>query len=255
MPAVGGAAPWPLLLFSPGLGVPVRSYSKLASDLASHGFMVVGVPHPGSLPPEYPEMAAAVATGLVAALDDIEAQHSALFARADLTRIGVLGHSMGGAGAAIACRMDRRFKAGMDMDGTVFGSAVADGVPLPFLLFTADLGYVEEPKFDPVAFDATPGRGRLYEELLFTRSPTAYWASVDGLRHMSFTDDDGALNIVERVGQSLGYFVTGPDTRRLAAQYAVAFFGRFVRGADNAGYALAVPRSPRVRLLYHWRTP
>src|SRR6202049_5293986 len=44
--------------------------------------------------------------------------------RLDMTRVGVFGHSFGGAKDAQFCSQDSRCKAGIDVDGRPFGSVV-----------------------------------------------------------------------------------------------------------------------------------
>ena len=44
----------------------------------------------------------------------------------DLDRIGMFGHSLGGATAAAAMLIDRRIDAGLDMDGSLFGKVAHD---------------------------------------------------------------------------------------------------------------------------------
>src|SRR5208282_1514586 len=60
-------------------------------------------------------------------------------ARLDLNRLGIFGYSFGGAVAAQACWLDRRFKAGIDMEGSLFGEVAEDGVRQPFF-FMGDAG-------------------------------------------------------------------------------------------------------------------
>ena len=51
--ATANAAPlqrrggWPVVLFSPGFGVERGLYASLTEDLASHGYVVVAIDHPG----------------------------------------------------------------------------------------------------------------------------------------------------------------------------------------------------------------
>jgi dienelactone hydrolase len=59
--------------------------------------------------------------------------------RFDLDRLGVFGHSLGGAVAAEACRVDRRLRAGANLDGMLFGQAAVEGTSTPFLFFTEDV--------------------------------------------------------------------------------------------------------------------
>jgi len=47
--------------------------------------------------------------------------------RLDMTRVGVFGHSFGGAAALQFCHEDSRCKAGIDVDGAPHGSAIQAG--------------------------------------------------------------------------------------------------------------------------------
>lgn len=52
----------------------------------------------------------------------------------DLDRLGVLGHSLGGATAAASMYADDRFRAGVDLDGLVAGPVADKGLDRPFLV-------------------------------------------------------------------------------------------------------------------------
>lgn len=56
--------------------------------------------------------------------------------RFDMERLGIFGHSFGGATAGEACLRDSRFKAFINMDGTPFGSAVDNVISQPFMILT-----------------------------------------------------------------------------------------------------------------------
>ncbi|MFF8955557.1 alpha/beta hydrolase family protein [Streptomyces sp. NPDC014894] len=143
-----------LILLSHGRGSVRALTTSLAAELASHGHTVAALDHTHD--------AAAVAFpdgrlirgNLPSAPDDWDAQDrletsvraaDLRFAADELTarrtapvRVGILGHSMGGAAAAEAMRQDRRFAAGLDLDGGLFGTAVADqGLDRPFLLLSS----------------------------------------------------------------------------------------------------------------------
>jgi dienelactone hydrolase len=55
-----------------------------------------------------------------------------------MQRIGVFGHSLGGATALQFCHDDSRCKAGIDVDGAPLGSVVAEGVTQPFMFLLSD---------------------------------------------------------------------------------------------------------------------
>lgn len=141
---------YPLLVLSPGNATNVEFYGSLAEDLASNGYVVVGLNHP------YQVTAMALSDGSVAVYDvtaDIEpgsvvtkiaervadvdfvlnrlgqeiASGRFLDGRVDLSRIGVLGHSNGGLTAAEVCRASVMVTACMNIDGQAasgpFGTA------------------------------------------------------------------------------------------------------------------------------------
>jgi len=62
-----------------------------------------------------------------------------LAGRIDLDRLGVLGHSLGGATAAGAMFADDRIRAGVNLDGLVAGPVATAGLSRPFLVLRQPL--------------------------------------------------------------------------------------------------------------------
>src|SRR5207237_2264844 len=60
--------------------------------------------------------------------------------RLDLKRVGVFGHSLGGATALQFCHEDARCTAGIDIDGAPIGSVIQEGVDRPFMFVLSDHG-------------------------------------------------------------------------------------------------------------------
>jgi len=146
--------PFPLLVFSPGLGSPTAAYIFLLEDLASHGYIVAAVEHTHvSAPVAFPdghivamdfglggprladddqvdfvsrEMRAVdlCAADLQFVLDEItklsKDRQSIFFRRVDIERAAVFGHSVGGRVAVRACQRDPRFRSCLNEDGTLF---------------------------------------------------------------------------------------------------------------------------------------
>jgi dienelactone hydrolase len=52
----------------------------------------------------------------------------------DTKRIVALGHSLGGASAAVATLLDRRIRGGMNLDGRIIEPALSKGLDTPFFL-------------------------------------------------------------------------------------------------------------------------
>lgn len=125
---------FPLLVLSPAMARIPTDYTTLAEDLASFGYIVAGVTPPHS---------AAVVTEWVAdfhfAVDRVLSEPG-LKEHVDQHRIGVLGHSFGGAAAMHALETDERFRRGANLDGAPQGAPIThlarpllivNGAPLP----------------------------------------------------------------------------------------------------------------------------
>jgi len=74
---------------------------------------------------------------LINQLDDINRSNNLFKGRLDPTRIGVMGMSMGGIATNEVCLMDRRIKAGISIDGALYGSLVDTMMNLPFLFLNS----------------------------------------------------------------------------------------------------------------------
>jgi dienelactone hydrolase len=252
--ASGARAGWPLILYSPGYAEDRTSATALTEDLASHGYVVAAVDHtydaaevefPGPRlvrreqpDPTEPELIRS--TGIRAAdlrfvLDQLtrlaqgdspDQLPEGLAGALDPARVGVFGHSLGGATAAEAMTEDRRFRAGVNLDGTLHGPAVGAGLTAPFLtLARQGRGHRTEPTW--AAF-----RNRL----------TGWHAEVQltGCGHYAFTD---SLTLLPQLADPLG--LTGDEVARLngtvdpgrgtAVQraYLTAFFDFGLRSGDR----------------------
>lgn len=209
VPLADEGAPHPVLLFSHGFGMLRADYTSLLEDLASHGFVVAAISHTydtelavfpdgravpfgsvvGAQPtmestPEELEAFFEVMDEHLAVwvddarfvLDELTAAAQSdpeglLTGRLDLDRVGVLGHSYGGAMAAGACAIDDRFDAGLDLDGKLFGSEDRS-LAQPFLIMLAE-NHADDASIDET-YGALKGQG--------------YLARVEGAAHLTFSD-------------------------------------------------------------------
>jgi len=275
VPVAPGARGWPVLLFSPGYGEDRALGTELTEDLASRGFVVAAIDHtydatevefPGHRlvlrhqPPPTPAVLA-VSTRIRAAdarfvLDGLtalnrgvnpDAGHRALptgtMGALDLTRVGMFGHSLGGATTAEAMAEDRRIMAGIDLDGVLFGAIVDRGVDRPFL-FISRQGH---------SHHTDPTWSRSWAHL------TGWHAEVQlaGSGHYSFTDNEtllpqmaGALGLTaHRLRELVG--TIAPDAATDAQRACIgAFFDRTLNGHDNGlldGPSLPLPNAAWIR--------
>jgi dienelactone hydrolase len=149
----------PVVVFLPGLGQPVASYSALAEDLASHGYAVVGINPTESTAVVFPDghIVPATAPGGIAETNvdawyasaarvtkvwvadarfvvDTLAATSPAIGALDFSRVAYIGHSLGGAAAFEACRGDEQCAAAVDLDGTLWTDVRNTGLSAPNLL-------------------------------------------------------------------------------------------------------------------------
>lgn len=243
---------YPVLLLSPGNGTNVEFYAALADELASHGYVVVGLNHP------YDGAAVSLSNGRVAqfaavppstdreanqtqvreridvrtadalfALDQLQTLNAdpenPLAGRLDLTRVGIMGHSLGGITAAQACQQDPRLKACLNLDGLQEGGAFSahrdPQLPTqPFMFITK-----EEEMMRPLVklFEALPSE--------------SYQVTIHGATHDSFTDGPLLLPSLLPITNKADRIHT------LTREYTLAFFDQVLNGQSNP--LLATPLS------------
>ncbi|MEU8587460.1 lipase [Streptomyces sp. NPDC048664] len=264
----------PVVLYSPGLHSNRSLGTVLTEELASHGYLVVAIDHtydaglvefPGSRVETFAitgdiddtliAKALAVRTAdtrfVLDQLTALNAGHNpdaerrplppTLTDAFGLSRIGMLGHSLGGATAAAAIRADRRLRAGVDLDGSLLAPATTSA-DRPFLLFGSDPGPgPEDPTWDQ------------------------FWTSQNGWKrelalidstHTSFTDLETLLPQAapilgltpSQVKQAIGALA---PHRAIHAQrdYVRAFFDLHLRHLDNHLLQRPSPRYPQVRFI------
>jgi len=269
---------YPVVIIRAGASAAVWNYSTLAEDLASHGYVVVGfdAPYRTSVvvfpdgrvmrrrPENNPELVfgrpdsasrinqllAAWTADVAFVLDRLEqlnrSDASGRFTgRLDMARVGVFGHSLGGAAAAQFCHDDSRCKAGIDIDGAPLGSVIRAGIPRPFMFLLSDHGDSSDPGNRQVGadiqsiYDRLPPDGRLR-------------IAIRGANHFLFSDD-GALfksHIVLRTLRMMG--ILGIDGRRQLAitTYCVhRFFDAYLKGSGVSRLNLSSPLYPEIEVL------
>src|SRR5690554_1441588 len=269
-PAESSEKGWPVILYSPGGSVPRNFGTAVVEDLASRGYVVVTVDHTYETSAvEFP--GGRVETGKLTAMnaetvlkmmdvrvDDMryvldqlaliqdgknpdyeQRELPAGLAKAlNLTKVGIFGHSAGGATSAQVMYEDERVGAGIDMDGTMgympdYPLDVAKyGLNRPFMLMNS--GYNKEGEVD---------------SHLTADDRNSFWKNSTGWKldlaipkgaHYTFTDYqilfpqlDRKLSISPRViQQSIG---TANSDQAFEAQknYIAAFFELHLKGISQ----------------------
>ena len=190
-PPAAGAMP--VLVMLPGMGRIPAHYTTLAEDLASYGYLVVGVTPTGGSDvvvffdgrvergdeeaqvPDFSDRAkaqqlVAIWTGDASfALDQIT--RDPRFANhIDAGKIGILGHSFGGNAAAHLLQSDARFERAAVLDSAVFGDPIA-ALNKPLLVFECDRT-----------------NARDWDSVCESDRASCSTVRLDGARHMNFSD-------------------------------------------------------------------
>jgi predicted dienelactone hydrolase len=247
--------PFSVLVFEPGLGPLIPEYTTLAEDLASRGYVVIGLnpTYSASITVLDGQVVERTALGTIAdnatpeelqergdelvavwAADDRFAIDQAMrinddpgspFAgRLDLHRIGLLGHSFGGAAALEACHLDARCSADVDIDGSPFGSVVRTGLDQPTLLMLSEPGNRAN----------TPAMQKSSRDLatIFAKTPQSYQITIQGARHFNFTDFAVEFFLPGRPLGVLGS-IGGVRGLHIASEYLAAFFDQTLKGQPS----------------------
>src|ERR1035441_3299229 len=264
-----------------GLAALTTDYTALAEDLASHGYVVVGFDAPyrsfvavfpdGRVIARAPQnnvdlvggpQAEQLANRLVQAwsadmsfaLDQLEqlntsAPSGRFLGRLDMQRVGVFGHSLGGATALQFCHDDSRCKAGIDVDGAPLGSVIAEGVTQPFMFLLSDhRGETADADTPEAIRQAGANIRSIYDRLPGDRG---WWITVRGANHYMFSD--GAMlksPPAMRVMRSFG--IVHLDGRRQVAvteHYIGSFFDVYLQGAP-ASTLQSQPEYPEIEYVH-----
>jgi dienelactone hydrolase len=240
---------YPLLIFSPGLGNSRLQYNALVQSIASNGYTVISIDHPYDASiVEFPdgssilaadiETEAQIELSLATRAEDVsfvldQLQNPAtiknlpyaLRCGSNTNRVGILGHSLGGATALSAMVNDTRLTGGVNLDGSLFGPAIKKGTKRPFLL----VGHEGKNQTSDPSWATTWRNLRSWRLEL----------EVAGTTHGSFTDFPllvDALGLPAEMLKALTNVVgsiSGQRNTDIVRVYLSAFFGTVFGGRES----------------------
>ena len=249
---------YPVIFMRAGLAALTTDYTSLAEDLASHGYIVVGFDAPyrttvvvlpnrrviSRAPQNNADLVGGVEQERLAnklvqawtsdmsfAFDKLERLNTSdtsgqFVGRLDLQRVGVFGHSLGGATALQFCHDDFRCKAGIDVDGTPLGNIIKEGVNQPFMFLMSDHSSEPEAETRPVLANIRS----IYNKL----SPdNRFRIMIKGANHFMFSDHGAMLMspLMMRMLRILGLVhIDGRRQIALTSYYISTFFDVYLKG-------------------------
>jgi|CXWL01.1.fsa_nt_gi dienelactone hydrolase len=218
---------WPVLVFAPGWRLSAYDYRALLEDLASRGFVVLAIEtSPPTERPPYAETAAQIEAAIAAA-QAMSARADSDFARGlDVSRIGVIGHSVGGAAAALAASETGAVRAVVNLDGDFAGASEMARPDQPMLYLTS---------VDPREPARTMERRARVWARVSRDSDAAEAVRLPVFRHFNFLDAalvQAAVPAADRTGR----FGDIDATRglELSGALSAAFFDEHLRGRLGA---------------------
>jgi hypothetical protein len=127
-----------------------------------------------------------------------------------------------------------RIRAGLDLDGTVFGAVVAKGLGRPFMLIVGDHGGL------------TPDQGQFFRRLRSTR----YALSLRGARHYSFTDLPLFAGALPGLDQAFDIGTIDPlRAHATIGDYVATFFDSTLRNRHATLLDGPSPAHPEITIL------
>lgn len=267
---------YPVVLMRAGLSALTASYTTLAEDLASHGYVVVGFDVPYQtfvvvLPDGQVIMRAPqnnlellsghaqtqLATKLVKAwsdnmrfaLDELERLNTSdptgrFRGRLNMQSIGVFGHSLGGATALQFCYDDPQCKAGIDIDGAPLGNVVFKGVTQPFMFLLG--GHQGEPQsqvhqvmadIHSIYYRLPPNR----RALLIIRGASHFMFSDNAVLKSPFLMD--LMHILGIV------HLDGRRQLKITAYCVHTFFDKYLKESDTSAFKIRAPQYPELQKI------
>ena len=252
---------YPVVIMRAGAGALTIDFTTLAEDLASHGYIVVGfdapyrtfvvvlpdnrvVIRPPTNDPE--DLPADQANRLVNSLlpmwtsdtNFVVSQLQGLNAgdpsgkftgRLDMQRLGMFGHSFGGAQALQFCHDDPRCKAGIDIDGAPYGNVVQEGLKQPFMFILSDHSH-DLP-------DSASGQIHANFRSIYDRLPNGrLFITIRGANHFSFSDQMLLKShFIVRLLRLFGFGrLEGRRGLAITADYVHTFFDVYLKDAPTA---------------------
>lgn len=227
------AGPFPLVLLSHCHRCTRLSNASTALRLASHGFIALSIDHTGDT--LWDQRNSLDAAGLQRRLDDMTFALDHAPASADVSRVGVVGHSFGGVTAGRIAQVDSRIVSAASLaapmeNPLIPGVTLAEiDKPVWFLVAKEDNSITEfGNKFIRDNFKAAPGEAWKIEV-----ADAGHW-SVSDLAGLTMMFAPGCGAGVRQTDDRPFTYVDPVKGRNLTASYVTAFFRATLENDEGA---------------------
>jgi predicted dienelactone hydrolase len=150
----------------------------------------------------------------------------------NLDQIGVMGFSKGGATAGEVCVTDTRVKAGLNMDGFMYGTIVDTPLEIPFM-FMHSTPAVEEAYINDWFYRETKAEASMMK--------------IKGTTHSNFGDLSLFGGIFKKRGVLGG--IDGGLCVEIQRAYVLAFFEKHLKGEDSSLLKITSKKYPQVEFF------
>jgi len=255
---------FPVIIFSPGYDGVYQIYTSFIEDVVTHGFVVVSINHPyvsgitvfpdghtiglAPVPTDPVERSAffnmslrTVVGDAKFVLDTISLMNYSdpLFAdHFDLSKVGMYGHSFGGANTAVCCYEDSRFKAGLTLEGVYYPSFTPGNITVPFMMMFAEARLTNDTTVDYMWNHTTND---------------AIQMTIAGSTHYAYTDVGVLLrHLVPVIPPKILGFGSIPPKRmvNITRTFTTTFFEVYLKGAPVENLLNLSSQYPEVQFKY-----
>ncbi len=153
----------------------------------------------------------------------------------DLNKVGIFGHSMGGGNAGRVCFFDKRFKAGINMDGGQFGGELIENIiDQPFMVLCSGI--------------------RAFITGYHSNQKNIMFIGIKNSTHGDFGDgrviDLGLKSIIMKEGAESGKNISEPRMRKILRDLVVGFFDINLKGKDASIEQIALVYKDELEYLF-----
>ncbi|HLW73019.1 MAG TPA: hypothetical protein VKR54_03140 [Candidatus Babeliales bacterium] len=247
---------YPLIIFSHGLGKTYNgmSYSWLCKSIAERGYVVASVSHTYACKPiQFPDGRVARyvfqqnihhsfneeveiwVDDMVCALNECARYNACeddfLYHKIDLSRVGMIGHSLGGSTALQICRRDSRVAVAIDLDGPLYGADARKPLNKPLMFIFGSLSVLPNSSTDTMP---------MHYQFIWRHYFNRVWLPVLNAFIASLSSDVSIITIEGIVHDTFSDYAFSPDpiiqpwlidgavAQAMIRDYVCDFFDRYL---------------------------